>query len=296
MACKVQVVKDIPAEARLKRELQIMKSVRNGLGVTRLLDASFNPATGKAYTYMEFFEGGDLFEFIEEVNKDNAENAVHPLLVCTILAQVAYGLSELHEKHILHRDIKANNILLSRKITRGMNRALWNLTHNSTPNPQDTSEMMDLCRILFEGDNRLAVLADFGLSRNTDDPIRADRTVKGEKRWVAWYNPPEMVAANFQFMLGDVYSFGVLVYHLCSPGHYPDSPEEFEPLDDHNGLSLQKIVDRCTSTIASQRPQPGCIVRKLVDQQSEELDMLSNKMQGFPEYTKYRAMTKSKYY
>ena len=63
------------------------------------------------YILMEYIEGLDLFEFIKE-NKNMEEN-----IICYIFSQILDGVSYMHKKNILHRDIKLENILIDRKLT-----------------------------------------------------------------------------------------------------------------------------------------------------------------------------------
>jgi len=59
---------------------------------------------GQAYLVMEFFEGGDL-------NKRLAGSAMPPRDALRIFRELMYALGDIHEKGILHRDLKPQNLM-----------------------------------------------------------------------------------------------------------------------------------------------------------------------------------------
>ena len=63
---------------------------------------------GHYFIVMEFVDGITLKEYIEENGRLNMDKALD------ISLQIASGLEEAHEHHIIHRDIKPQNIIVSR--------------------------------------------------------------------------------------------------------------------------------------------------------------------------------------
>ena len=63
---------------------------------------------GHYFIVMEFVDGITLKEYIEENGRLNMDKAID------ISLQIASGLEEAHEHHIIHRDIKPQNIIVSR--------------------------------------------------------------------------------------------------------------------------------------------------------------------------------------
>jgi serine/threonine-protein kinase len=63
---------------------------------------------GRPYFAMEFVEGQSLSELIRSSQR------VEPRRAVTLLGQVASGLSAAHDKGVVHRDIKPDNIMLTR--------------------------------------------------------------------------------------------------------------------------------------------------------------------------------------
>ncbi|HUQ74926.1 MAG TPA: protein kinase [Burkholderiales bacterium] len=125
-----------------------------------------------AYLVMEFFEGGDL-------NKRLDGKALPPAEALRIFRELMFALGEIHEKGILHRDLKPQNLM-------------------------------------FREDGTLAIL-DFGIAKQIDAAV--DRTNVGEILGTPRYMSPEQVQGRVLDMRTDIYSAGVLLYQMLTGEH-----------------------------------------------------------------------------
>ncbi|NWU28316.1 NEK4 kinase, partial [Dyaphorophyia castanea] len=91
-----------------EQEAQLLSQLRHPNIVT--YRESWQGGDGHLYIVMGFCEGGDLYHKLkEQKGKLLPENQVVEWFV-----QIAMALQYLHEKHILHRDLKTQNIFLTR--------------------------------------------------------------------------------------------------------------------------------------------------------------------------------------
>lgn len=95
---------DAGARRRFQREAQMASSL-NHPHILTVHDAS--DLEGRQYLVTEFVDGGTLRDWLA------AERRFHPQLL-DLLVGVADGLAAAHAAGILHRDIKAENVLVTK--------------------------------------------------------------------------------------------------------------------------------------------------------------------------------------
>jgi hypothetical protein len=137
--------------------------------LVRLYDAARDPETGREFLVMELVDGRDLRETLRL-------GPLGPADAAGLLADLAEALHVIHDRGIVHRDVKPANVLLEPAHLPGRS---WN-----------------------------AKLADFGIARLIDD-ARITRT--GLLVGTPGYLSPEQVQGRPPSPAADVYSLGLLV-------------------------------------------------------------------------------------
>ena len=156
---------------RFVREARLMASLHNP-HLMPVFDTGMDEINGIPYYYivMPYMDGGTL--------RSRIRQAPIPLTdACRYLREVADALDYIHRKGIIHRDIKASNVLL-------------------------------------DADGN-CYLADFGIARNNSDATQLTSTgnVLGTVEYVA----PEMFEPNYTAdPRSDFYSLGILLYEMVT--------------------------------------------------------------------------------
>jgi len=102
----IKVIEKIPAniidDMEIKNEINILKSLShpNIVKIYEFFDTALN-----YYIVTEFCKKGELFEYINNIYSENQ--------LAVLFYQVFSGLCYLHEKKILHRDLKLENLMIS---------------------------------------------------------------------------------------------------------------------------------------------------------------------------------------
>lgn len=127
---------------------------------------------GLQYLVMELIEGKSLREFAKQ------QGPLDPALAAEVTSQVCAALDEAHRQHIVHRDIKPDNIIL-----------------NATPSGL-----------------RVKVL-DFGIAKLRDDTA-SHLTQTGSVMGTPHYMSPEQCLGEELDSRADIYSVGVVLYEM----------------------------------------------------------------------------------
>jgi serine/threonine protein kinase len=164
---------------RFIREARLMASLRHP-GLMPIYDVGESVLDGfsQYYIVMPFMAGGSLRARIRHSPLTLPE-------VCRYFTQIAGALDYIHERGIIHRDIKSSNVLLDSE---------------------------DRC-----------YLADFGIARTMSDSTQL--TTTGSILGTVDYVAPELFEENHKAdALSDLYSLGVLLYEMAT-GKVPFSAE-----------------------------------------------------------------------
>jgi eukaryotic-like serine/threonine-protein kinase len=171
------------ARRRFLKESRILGEVNNPY-VTRLIDA--NEDNGIAFIALEFVDGESVGEYLKRVGKLDEKEALE------IACDTARGLLDAHQRGIIHRDIKPDNILLIKKV--------------------DSEETLAESRV-HDG---VAKLTDFGLARQVEQTESLEMTQAGSVLGTPFYMAPEQWDGGNADARSDVYSLGATLYHLLA--------------------------------------------------------------------------------
>lgn len=141
---------------------------------------AFYDGNGIVHVTLEYMDCGSLLDVIQK------RGAVPEAVICKIAEHCLRGLCFLHNNHILHRDVKTGNILLSRK----------------------------LCR---------AKLSDFGLARDLKEDVHNEgRTDSVTKTFVGTLNymSPERLNGQEYTYASDIWALGISLVE-CVLGRCP---------------------------------------------------------------------------
>lgn len=168
------LVHDEPSRARFSREAAAASQVKSP-HVVQTHDHGVT-ADGQPFIVMELLEGEDLGRRL------NRERRLPPRDVALIVSQVCKALSRAHDRGVVHRDVKPDNIFL--------------------------------CDV-GEGDIFVKVL-DFGIAkRATEEPTGA--TVTGQAIGTpSFMSPEQLVGAKEVDHRADLWSLGVVTYRALT--------------------------------------------------------------------------------
>jgi len=121
------------------------------------------------YIAMEFIKGITLEDYL----RDHAD-ALDMSELLSIIEQLCSALQYAHDRHIIHRDIKPGNVMLTGP------------------------------------DQKVVKLMDFGLAKALDDNPHKTQIICG----TPLYMSPEQILGDFVDHVSDIYSLGILVFQL----------------------------------------------------------------------------------
>jgi serine/threonine protein kinase/class 3 adenylate cyclase len=208
--------------ARFRKEARLMAQVNNP-NVVNLLE--FNEDDGAPYLVLEFVAGAHAGQLLEERGPLDVPTAL------AIMAGVASGLADAHERGIVHRDIKPSNILL-------------------LESPGAATAALPRIKV-----------SDFGLARQVVDTESMAMTAAGALLGTPHYMAPEQWTGRAIDPRTDVYAMGATLFHmlagrppfagttrdeLCTQ-HCELPPPSLEKLIPQAGPGVARLVDRALS-------------------------------------------------
>jgi len=224
---------------RFEREIRVAASLQQA-NIVPVLNAG--DTNGVPYFTMPFVEGESLRARLRDRGPMSAAETV------SVLRDVARALAYAHERGIVHRDIKPDNVLLS---------------------------------------GRTAVVTDFGIAKAISaartDNGSATITQLGTAIGTPAYISPEQAAGDPDVdHRADIYSFGCMAYEMLSgqapfgnrtpqrllAAHMSEAPRALGDVRADVPPSLAALVMRCLEKEPSARPQSAAEVLSAVDAMS----------------------------
>ncbi|MFK7990619.1 MAG: serine/threonine-protein kinase [Sandaracinaceae bacterium] len=208
--------------------------------LVRVYEFGFDPA-GYYFLVMEVLEGRSLYALLHE------EAPLAPGRALRILEQVASALARAHALGVVHRDMKAENVMIR---------------------PLDGEHV---------------TVMDFGLSRTEASWGGALMTSEGQLVGTPTYMAPEQWRGEVAGPAADIYAFGVLAYELLC-GHPPfpgtnvvelmraHTGREAPPLSKQRtrgavGRRLESLVHHCLVKSEDGRPPSMEAVHARIEQE-----------------------------
>jgi serine/threonine-protein kinase len=189
---------------------------------------------GHLYLVMEYIAGESLRTYLDQLRRQNA--AVRPDSAIEMAVQIAYALDYAHQRGIVHRNLKPDNILFK--------------TPPSEQNPADVQ----------------VVLTDFGLAQLV---ATLSATTLGLPSAMFVYMAPEQVIGQGIDHRTDLYALGVILYEMVT-GRPPFEPRSItEALNYHQNetvippsalranipTELEKVIMKCLAKDPAARYQ-----------------------------------------
>ncbi|MEO8700646.1 MAG: serine/threonine-protein kinase [Kofleriaceae bacterium] len=169
----LELVRSIDALTRFQRELDAISRLQHPNVVSALDHGTLSD--GRPFLVLEYIEGPSLREAIHE------RGAIPPLEMLEILEPLCDALAVAHDAGLVHRDVKASNVILAR-------------------NPNGKLR---------------PVLLDFGLVKLVDQVgpgLTSSRSMLGTPAAMA----PEQMRGQPVDARTDVYALGLLAYHMLT--------------------------------------------------------------------------------
>ena len=153
---------------------------------------------------MEFCNGENLRSFIDKNMNDNT--LIKESIIYNLISQICNGIKEMHDKKIIHRDIKPDNI--------------------------------------FMNENMIIKIGDFGVSKQLKSYKSYALTTK--KLGTEYYAAPEILTKGIYNEKSDIWSLGCIIYELLTLNTYYNDKfmDEIKQIDSNiYNEKWQELID-----------------------------------------------------
>jgi len=203
---------------RFRKEARLMAEANNPY-VVNLVE--FNEDDGIPYMVLEFVAGRSVADLLADRARLDEKEAL------AIMASVARGLMEAHERGIVHRDIKPSNILLLERHSLAVGGCTqtdgFALAEGAKPGAVLTADPKAVTLsttvpgpIESETAGPRVKISDFGLARHVVDTESLALTAAGTLMGTPHYMAPEQWTGRAVEPRTDVYAMGATLFHLLA--------------------------------------------------------------------------------
>lgn len=199
----------------LSREINMMSRLRHK-NLCTFKGVYYDPEESAICMFMEYVGGGSLSSLVKRFKP------LPPTVVRSWACQLLEGLQCLHEQHIIHRDVKGDNVLV-----------------DTTVDPATMSQIK---------------LVDFGAARRLTDAVSQSCTVIGTPYWMA----PEVVDVTGEgkgySYKADVWSVGCTIAEMLT-GRPPWPSKTSAPA----AIMMIASATGMPTEIPTEEATPGCL-------------------------------------
>ena len=212
------------------KELSINRNLRHE-NLIPIFNVGSNPDKEQMFFTMKLMDGGDLGEWITKRKKSNTK--IDLCEIANISMQIIQALAYIHDKNLIHQDVKPKNILIDEK--------------------------------------GLVALGDFGLAFNylsESLSLEISRTIRAGG--TGYFLSPEQQKAIFDrekislTPASDVFAFGLTLYNLITGELIAAKPDSMGLHISDNTLAkmLNSFLDRCWEKSPGDRFKDGSVLQK----------------------------------
>lgn len=209
------------------QEVELMRALRHP-HIVALKDHFLTEASLELIIVMEFCDSGDLRGEVKRRTQAKPIDLIPEARIMTWFVQMTLALNYMHQRHILHRDLKSSNVFLKSSTT--------------------------------EGDYDVRI-GDFGISRVLEGTVDVAATVVG----TPYYMSPEVCKAEPYGYKSDIWALGCVLYEMCMLKHafesqsllglvYKIVSETYEPIPPQYSADLRTLLDDILEKSSSKRP------------------------------------------
>lgn len=208
------------------QEVELMRQLKHP-HIVALRDHFLTEASLELVIVMEYCDGGDLRGEVKRRTEVTPPNRIPEAQIMTWFVQLTLALNYMHQRHILHRDLKSSNIFL----------------------------------IANASDGHDVKIGDFGISRVLEGTVDVAATVVG----TPYYMSPEVCKAEPYGFKSDIWALGCVLYEMCMLKHafesqsllglvYKIVSETYDPIPSQYSIDLKNLIDRVLDKSHYTRP------------------------------------------